>query len=326
MTTMKALVRRRSGSADHLQLSDVERPVTTDDRVLVRVHAASVNAADWHMLHTGGIGGAIAAAMRVPVPPICGSDLAGVVDAVGKDITSFKPGDEVFGSGLGSFAEYALAKEDRLAVKPAQLSFEEAAALPIAGVTALQGLRDKAHVQPGQTVLVYGAGGGVGTFAVQIAAALGAGVTAVTSTGNLDIVRTLPAAEVIDYVQEDVTRRNVRYDVIFDVAAVCSLRDLTHILKPDGTLVLAGAAKGGILDLVGRLAGAQVRSRFRGQHVFSFLARVTREDLEALADLARDGKLRPAIDREYRLEDAGPAIGYLGTGQARAKVVIRAMT
>jgi len=322
---MKALLRPKSGSADHLKLSNVERPVITDDCVLVKVRAASVNAADWHMLHSGGVAGAIAWALRVSVPPICGSDLAGVVEDVGKRVTAFKPGDEVFGSGLGSFAEYTLATEDRLARKPAQLSFEEAAALPIAGVTALQGLRDKAHVRPGQKVLVYGAGGGVGTFAVQVATALGGLVTAVTSTSNLEIVQTLGAHEVVDYTQEDVTSRNVRYDVIFDVAAVRSLGDLTRILEPDGTLVLAGAAKGSMLDLVGRLAAAQLRARVRGQHVFSFLAHVTQADLEALAGLAQARKVRPAIDREYSLQEAGAAIGYLGTGHARAKVVITGM-
>ena len=322
-TTMRALVRRRTGSAEDLQLTDVQRPVITGDRVLVRVRAASVNAADWHTFNGGRIVGAIAWAMRTPVPPIRGTDLAGVVEGVGKEITRFKPGDEVFGSGLGSFAEYTLAREDRLALKPAQLSFEEAAALPIAGVTALQGLRDKAHVKLGQHILVYGAGGGVGTFAVQIAAALGAEVTAVTSSRNLEIVQTLGAAEVIDYTQEDVVRRNERFDVIFDVAAVRSLSDLTSILEPEGTLVLAGAAKGSMLDIIGRLAGAQLRSRFRGRHVLSFLAHISREDLEVLAELAEAGKLRPAIDLPYELEQAGEAIRYLGSGQARAKVVIR---
>ena len=319
---MKGLVRQGSGTGDRLQLSDVERPLITDDRVLVRVRAASVNAADWHTFNGGRMVSAIAWAMRNPVPPIRGTDLAGVVEAAGKNVARFKPGDEVFGSGLGSFAEYAPAKEDRLALKPAQLSFAEAACLPIAGVTALQGLRDKAHVQPGQRVLVYGAGGGVGTFAVQVAAALGASVTAVTRTRNLEIVQSLGAAEVIDYTIDDVTGRNQRYDVIFDVAAVSPLGDLARILESGGTLVLAGAAKGGMLDILGRLAGAQLRSRFRGQHVLSFLAHITHEDLEALAQLARAGKLRPAIDREYPLVDAGEAIRYLGSGQARAKVVI----
>lgn len=319
---MKALLRQGSSSGDRLHLSEVERPSITDDRVLVRVRAASVNAADWHTFSGGRMVSAIAWAMRTPVPSIRGTDLAGVVEAVGKTITRFKLGDEVFGSGLGSFAEYALAKEDRLALKPPHLSFAEAASLPIAGVTALQGLRDRAHVQPGQCVLVYGAGGGVGTFAVQVAAALGARVTAVTSTRNLEVVQTLGAAEVIDYTKDDVTRRNQRYDVIFDIAAVSPLSDLARILESGGTLVLAGAAKGGMLDILGRLAGAQLRSRFRGQHVLSFLARITQEDLQALAKLAEAGKLRPAIDREYPLVEVGEAMRYLGSGQARAKVVI----
>jgi NADPH:quinone reductase-like Zn-dependent oxidoreductase len=319
--TMRALVHPRSKAQGQLRLTDVERPTLTDDRVLIRVRAASVNAADWHTLYSGGIAGAIAWAMRVPVPPICGSDVAGIVEAVGNGITGFKPGDEVFGSGLGSFAEYTLASEDRLARKPAQLSFEEAAALPIAGITALQGLR-KAGVQPGQTVLVYGAGGGVGTFAVQLAAALGGEVTAVTSTSNLEVIRALPAMDVIDYRREDVIARNVRYDVIFDIAAIRSLSELTRILEPNGRLVLAGAAKGSMLGVVGRLANAQFRARLRGQHVISFLAQVTSDDLVALANLVEAGKLRPAIDRRYTLDEVGDAILYLGTGHARAKVVI----
>lgn len=322
-TTMKALVRRGSGSADPLLVSDTERPLVIDHHVLIRVRTASVNAADWHMFNGGRLTAAIARAMRTPVPAVRGTDLAGIVVAVGDHTTRFKPGDEVFGSGLGSFAEYTLAKEDRLALKPRQLSFGEAGCLPIAGITALQGLRDKAHVQPGQRVLVYGAGGGVGTFAVQVAGALGAMVTAVTSKRNLDLVQKLGAAEVVDYTTgEDVTRRDQRYDVIFDVAAIRPLSDLTRILESRGTLVLAGAAKGGIGDIVGRLAGAQLRSRFRNQHVLSFLAHVTQEDLEALAQLAEAGKVRPAIDREYTLAEAGDAIRYLGSGQARAKVVI----
>jgi len=320
---MRALVRRAPASADPLSLSDTERPQVIDDHVLIRVRAASVNAADWHMFNGGRVAAGIAWAMRTPVPPIRGTDLAGTVVEVGNHPTRFGPGDEVFGSGMGSLAEYALAREDRLVPKPRQLSFGEAASLPIAGVTALQGLRDKAHVQPGQRVLVYGAGGGVGTFAVQVARAFGATVTAVTGTRNMDLVRTLGAAEVVDYTKEDVTRRDQRYEVIFDVAAIRPLSDLTRILEPGGTLVLAGAAKGGMLDIVGRLAGAQLRSRFRGQRVLSFLARVTREDLHALADLAEAGKVRPAIDREYPLAEAGDAIRYLGSGQARAKVVVK---
>jgi NADPH:quinone reductase-like Zn-dependent oxidoreductase len=322
--TMKALLHPRSGG-DRLQLTDVEQPTLTDDLVLIKVQAASVNAADWHTLRSGGITGAIAWALRMPVPPVCGSDVAGVVEAVGKDSTRFKPGDKVFGSGLGSFAEYTLAKEDSLALKPADLSLEEAAALPIAGVTALQGLR-KANLHPGQSLLVYGAGGGVGTFAVQIGAALGAAVTAVTSPDNLDVVQALQANEVIDYTREDISRRNARYDVVFDVAAVRSLSDLARMVKPDGTLVLAGAAKGSVFEVVGRLANAQFRAHVRRQRVFSFLARVTSEDLGALVDLVQAGKLRPAIDRDYPLEEAGDAIKYLGTGRARAKVVIRTMT
>ena len=319
---MKALVQEGSGSADVLHLKEVERPVVTDTGVLVRVRAASVNAGDWHLVHGGWMVRAATFLMRAPVHPVRGGDLAGVVEAVGKDVTRFKPGDEVFGTGRGAFAEYALAQEDRLARKPPRLSFEEAAALPIAGVTALQGLRDTGHVQPGHRVLIYGAGGGVGTFAVQVAMALGAKVTAVTSTGNLDLVRSLGAPDVIDYNAKDVTRGGQRYDVIFDVAATRSLTDLRRILAADGTLVLAGAAKNGQLAILGRLAGAQIRSRLRGQPVHSFLAHISQSELEALAQLVEEGKLRPLIDRCYPLAEGAEAVRYVGTGRARAKVVV----
>ena len=320
--TMKAIVQEGSGSADVLHVRTVERPVVTDDRVLVRVHAASVNAADWHMVHGGPVVRAVAWAMRTPVLPIRGIDVAGVVETVGRDVTRFQPGDEVFGAGSGTFAEYTLAREDGLALKPPTLSFEAAAALPVAGVTALQGLRDTGHVQPGQRVVIYGAGGGVGTFAVQIATALGAQVTAVTSTRNLEVVRALGAGEVIDYTQVDVTQRSERYHVVFDVAANRSLADMMRILAPGGTLVLAGAAKGGALAIGGKLLGAQIRSRLLGQRVASFLARVTSGDLLTLGELVEAGKLRPAIDVRYRLERAADAVGYVGSGEARAKVVI----
>jgi NADPH:quinone reductase-like Zn-dependent oxidoreductase len=319
---MKAIVQEGSGSADVLQLREIDKPIVTDDRVLVRVRAASVNAADWHTVHGGQVVRVVAFVMRVPTLPVRGVDLAGEVEAVGKDVTRFQPGDAVFGTGSGTFAEYTTAREDRLAPKPAQLSFEEAAAVPVAGVTALQGLRDRAHLQPGQHVLIYGAGGGVGTFAVQIAKALGAHVTAVTSTRNLDLVRSLGPDETIDYGQEDVTRRDQRYDAVFDVAATRSLADLIRVLKPGGMLVMAGAAKGGVLAILTRLAAAQLRSRLLGQRIGSFLARVSAEDLAVLKELIEAGRLRPAIDRLYPLGEAADAVRYLGSGQARAKVVI----
>ena len=319
---MKALVQEGSGSADVLHLHEIPKPTAAGNQVLLRVRAASVNAADWHVVHGGRVVRAIASAMRTPILPVRGIDVAGEVEAVGEAVTRCRPGDAVFGAGGGTFAEYAVAREDRLAPKPPQLSFEEAAALPVAGVTALQGLRDKGQLRPGQRVLVYGAGGGVGTFAVQIANALGARVTAVTGTRNLDLVGLLGPDELIDYTKEDVTQRGDRYDVVFDVAATRPLAELVRVLAPDGRLVLAGAAKGSMLAVLGRMAGAQLRSRFLGQRVGPFLANVTGEDLLALKDLIESDRLRPAIDRTYPLSEAADAVRYVGSGQARAKVVI----
>lgn len=319
---MKAIVQSGSGSADVLTLREIDRPTPTGDEVLVRVRSASVNAADWHLVHGGLAVRTVVFLQRAPTLPIRGVDLAGHVEAVGGNVTRFRPGDMVFGTGRGTFAEYATAREDRLAPKPAQLSFEEAAAIPVAAITALQGLRDTAHIQPGQRVLVYGAGGGVGTFAVQIARALGAHVTAATSSRNLDLVRSLGPDETIDHAMEDVTRRSRRYDVVFDVAAVRSLADLVRVVEPGGTLVLAGAAKSGMRSIVGRLAAAWVRSRLLGQRIVTYMARVSAEDLVVLKGLIEAGKVRPAIDREYPLTEVPVAVRYVGSGQARAKVVI----
>jgi NADPH:quinone reductase-like Zn-dependent oxidoreductase len=319
---MKALVQEGSGSADVLHLRDVAVPTVAEDRVLVRVHGASVNAADWHAVHSGGMVRVITAMLGGSLPPIRGSDLAGVVEAIGGKVTRFKPGDEVFGTGAGSFAEFAAAKESTLAPKPAQLSFEEAAALPVAGIAALQGLRDMGRLQPAEHVLVYGAGGGVGSFAVQIAAALGGQVTAATGANNLETVRSFAPGPVLDYSKVDVTRSPERYDIIFDIAAIEPLRDLLRILRPGGRFVLTGAAKGGMLAIMGRLGAVQIRRRLLRQHAVSFLARITAEDLLALKALVDAGKLRPIVDRRYELREAAEAVRYLGTGAARAKVVI----
>jgi NADPH:quinone reductase-like Zn-dependent oxidoreductase len=259
---------------------------------------------------------------RIPKTRVRGVDLAGQVEAVGKNVSRFKPGDEVFGAGNGSFAEYAVSTERRLAPKPRNLTFEQAAALTIPGLTALQGLRDFARVQPGQRVMVYGAGGGVGTFAVQIAKALGARVTAVSNTGNLDMLRSIGADEVIDYTKEDFTKRSERYDVLFDVGGNRSLSDCRRVLAPNGLLVLAGTA-GKMLPLISRLLESQLRSRIGRQRVGTFMARGTPEDLLALKDLAEAGKLTPVIDRAYPLSEAADALRYVGTRGVRGKVVIR---
>jgi NADPH:quinone reductase-like Zn-dependent oxidoreductase len=321
--TMKAIVQEGDGSADLLRLREVDKPVVGDDGVLVRVRAASVNALDWHTVHGGRLVRIIAFLMRQPTIPIRGVDVAGQVEAVGKDVKRLRPGDEVFGVARGSFAEYATAREDHLALKPPELTFAEAATLGVAAVTALQGLRDGGQLKPGQRVLIYGAGGGVGTFAVQIAKALGAHVTAVTSTRNLELVRSLGPDEVVDYTKEDFTRRGQQYDVLFDVAADRSFADCRRVLTPKGRLVLAGGAKSGWFAALSRPVGALVRSRSGiSPWLVPVLAKVRHEDMVVLKELVEAGKLRPVIDRQYTLSEVPDAIRYVGSGQARAKVVI----
>jgi len=319
---MKAIVQDGYGSADALQLRDIDKPVVTEGGVLVRVRAASVNALDWHSVHGGKVIRAVSALMRQPEQPVRGVDVAGHVEAIGAGVTRFGPGDEVFGGAPAAFAEYALARESGLVLKPRNLSFEQASAVGVAGRTALQGLRDKAQVKPGQRVLICGAGGGVGTFAVQIAKALGAHVTAVTSTRNLDLIRSLGPDEVIDYTQEDFTRRGERYDVVFDVAANRSIADLRRVLRPKGTLVLVGADKRGGVAIFSRIITGFARSRLLRQRVVFYVAQATQDDLVVLKELIETGKVCPAIDRTFPLSEAAEAVRYVGSGQARAKVVI----
>jgi NADPH:quinone reductase-like Zn-dependent oxidoreductase len=321
--TMKAVVQEGYGSADALHVRDIPRPELTEGRVLVRMRAASVNALDWHSTHGGLLLEIMSKLMRQKDQPVRGVDLAGTVEAVGPGVTAFKPGDEVFGGAVATFAEYVLAREDRLLLKPRDLSFEQASTVNVAGRTALQGLRDHAQVKAGQRVLIHGAGGGVGTFAVQIAKALGAHVTAVTGSRNVDIIQSLGADEVIDYTKEDVTRRPERYDAVLDIAATRSISDLRRVLVPNGMFVQVGAAKnGGWIGVFGRIIGVMVRSRLLGQRVKFFVAQTVPEDLVYLKDLMESGKLRPVIDRTYPLSEAREAVRYVGTGQARAKVVI----
>jgi NADPH:quinone reductase-like Zn-dependent oxidoreductase len=319
---MKAIVQEGSGSADVLHLREIDKPIVTEGHVLVRVRASSVNALDWHSVHGGKVIEAISKLMRQPDQPVRGVDVAGHVEAVGAGVTRFAPGDEVFGGAPAAFAEYALARESSLVLKPRNMSFEQAAAVGVAGRTALQGLRDQAQVKPGQRVLISGAGGGVGTFAVQIAKALGAHVTAVTSTRNLDMVRSLGPGEVIDYTQEDFTRRGERYDAVLDIAANRSLSDLRRVLKPNGTLVLVGASKSGGTAIFTRIISAFARSRLLRQRIIFYVAKATQDDLIALKELIEAGTVCPAIDRTYPLSEAAEAVRYVGTGQARAKVVI----
>lgn len=321
---MKALVQEGSGSADAVHLREIARPEIADDRVLVRVYAASVNAADYHVVRGAAIVRVMGKLLGQSRPnPVRGGDLAGVVEAIGKDVANLRPDDEVFGVGTGTWAEYATATERSLLLKPARLSFIEAGAVGGAALTALQGLRDHGRLRPGQRVLIYGAGGGVGTFAVQIARALGAHVTAVTGSRNMDLVRPLGADELIDYTQEDVGRRGERYDLIFDVAATRPIRDLRRMLAPGGSLVCAGAAKrGGWLGILARLLAVFLRSRVLHQRVVFYVASVRHEDLAYLKELIDAGQLRPVIDRTYPLEEGREAVRYAMSGQGRAKVVI----
>lgn len=323
--TMKALVQEGRGSADVLHLRDVPRPVLTEGRVLVRMRAASVNALDWHTTHGGLILEIASKIMRSQNEPVRGVDVAGTVMAVGPGVTRLKPGDDVFGGAIATFAEYVRAREDRVVLKPQDLPFEQAATIGVAGRTALQAVRDHAQVRPGQRVLVHGAGGGVGTFAVQIAKALGAHVTAVTGPRNVDIARSLGADEVIDYTREDFARRPQRYDAVIDVAATRSLGTMQRVLTPNGVNVQVGAAKkGGFIGIFARIIGLMVRSRLLKQRVKFFVAKSSVEDLVYLKDLIAAGKLRPVIDRTYPLAEAREAVRYVGTGQARAKVVVTA--
>ena len=315
---MKAIVQDRYGSPDGLKLREIAKPFAGETQVLVRVRAASVNAADWHLMQR--LPHLIGKMLGMPSSRVRGGDLAGQVEAVGRNVTRFTPGDEVFGVGIGAFAEYATAFEDRLAPKPRNLTFEQAAAIPVAGCSALQGLRDKGQVQAGQSVLIYGAGGGVGTFAVQIAKWLGARVTAVTSTRNVDLMRSIGADQVIDYTREDFTQRGERYEVLFDIGANRSYADWQRVLAPSGKLVLCGAPSG-LGAALWSLVKAQLLPRGRSQRI-GFLARVRHDDLVVLKELVEAGKLSPVIDRQYPLSGVPDALRYLGTRQARGKVVI----
>ena len=322
--TMKAIVRHRYGSPDVLTLEDVEKPSVEDDGVLVRVRAASLNALDWHFMRGAPVLARMGEGLRAPKTQGLGVDVAGEVEAVGKDVTEFRPGDAVFGRALGAFAQYVRAKPRSLVPKPANISFEQAAAIAVAGSTALQGLRDGGQLTHGQRVLVNGGGGGVGTFAVQIAAALGGEVTAVCGTHNVELVRSLGASRVIDYSREDFTRSGQRFDLILDVAANRSLAACARVLTPDGTLVVIGAAGSGrsIVPIAMRMLGAKVRSRFGRRRMFMLMAKITKEDLIVLKELIEAGKLTPVIDRTYPLNETAAAMRYLEQGHSRGKVVI----
>ena len=321
---MKAFVHDRYGSPDVLELREIPKPEATEDRVLVRVLASSVNAHDWHMLRGKPYLARLGGGLRRPTSTVQGLDVAGVLEDIGPDVTDLRPGDEVFGSRLGAFAEYVSGRN--FVPIPGGLTFEQAAAIPTAGFTALQALRDKGHVQPGQRVLVNGAGGGVGSVAVQLAKAFGAEVTAVTSSDNLEMVRSLGADQVIDYTRDDFTRGGHRYDLILDPGASRPLLSMRRALAPDGTLVLIGPGAGNWIGPLVRIAGAVLVSRVSKQTMRAFLADVSREDLLLLKELIEAGKLRPVVDRTYPFEEIPEAIRYLESGRASGKVVISVPT
>jgi NADPH:quinone reductase-like Zn-dependent oxidoreductase len=320
---MKAIVHHDYGSPGVLRLEEVDKPVPDDNQILVRVRAASVNPLDWHFLRGSPYIARLQMGLVRPKETRLGVDLAGQVEAVGKNVTQFKPGDEVFGTEFGAFAEYVCTDEKSLVLKPATITFEQAAAIPVAGATALQGLRDKGKIQAGQKVLINGAAGGVGTFAVQIAKSFGAEVTGVCSARNVEMVRSLGADRVIDYTKEDFTKGEQRYDLILDMIGNHSLSDCMRTLTPQGRLVIVGSTdKGNWLGPVSIMLRAAVLSRFASHDVGAFLAHTTQKDLTIVGDLMQAGKVRSVIDRRYGLSDVPEAIGYLEEGHARGKVVV----
>ncbi len=320
---MKAIIHDEYGPPeDVLKLKDVDDPVLRDDEVLVRVHAAAVNWADWAA--TRGLPYIMRAVfgLRGPRNGVRGSDVAGTVEAVGRNVKLLRRGDEVFGWCTGAFAELVRAKEKNLVPKSASLTFEQAAAVPMAGFCALQALRDVGKVRPGQRVLINGASGGIGTFAVQIAKKLGAEVTGVCSTGNLDLVRSLGADHVIDYTREDFTRGGQRYDLILDIADDRSLAERRRVLAPTGTLIPNSGVGGRWFGSVGRIVKARLLSPFVRHRLRPFLSLPRNEDLVALTELIEAGEVTAVIDRTYALIETPEAIGYVGEGHARGKVVI----
>jgi NADPH:quinone reductase-like Zn-dependent oxidoreductase len=323
---MKAIINCDYGLA-HLKLENIEKPVPNDDQVLVKVHAASVNPYDWHFIEgTPKIIRLMGVGLRKPKDTRVGVDFAGTVEAIGKNVTQFKPGDEVFGGRGGAFAEYVCPRATRaVALKPANVTFEQAASVNIAGITALQAVRDKGKVQPGQKVLINGSSGGVGTFAVQIAKSFGADVTGVCSARNADLVRSLGADHVIDYTKEDFTKGEQRYDVILDNVANHSLSECKRVLTPKGKYVLiggGGASEQGLIGVMARPLKAMILSPFISQQMGMMMADTNQKDLTVLADMMETGKLKPVIDRTYKLDQVPEAIRYLEEGHARGKVII----
>jgi NADPH:quinone reductase-like Zn-dependent oxidoreductase len=324
---MKAVVYTDYGPPDVLEVRDIKKPIPNDDQVLVRTRAAALNPLDWHFMEgTPYLGRLMGMGLRKPKSPRLGVDLAGGVEAVGKNVTQFKPGDEVFGTGHGAaFAEYVCANKTKLVLKPASLTFEQAAAVPVAGLTALQGLRDKGHVHAGQKVLINGASGGVGTFAVQIAKVFGADVTGVCSTRNVDLVRSLGADRVIDYTKEDFTNSNERYDVILDNVGTQPISGFRRVLAPKGIYVLIGGGGTATQGLIGPLARPiklLFMSPFINQKMGMMFAEIRQDDLAKMGEWIESGKVKPVIDRSYPLDQIADAMRYLEQGHARGKVIL----
>lgn len=320
---MQAVLYRRYGSPDVLTCEETPQPAPLEDEVLVKVHAASVNPYDWHFMRGEPLPMRLATGLRQPKDPRLGVDLAGRVEAVGTRVKTLKVGDEVFGACRGAFAEYATGPERRLALKPANVTFEEAATLPVAGITALQGLRDTARLQAGQKVLVNGASGGVGTFAVQIAKALGALVTGVCSTRNVDMVRSLGADRVIDYTKEDFTTEDDRYDVLLDCVSNHPLSACRGVLTPNGTYAGVGGSTDQWVRALGNLIALLALSPFVSHRLKVVMVRATAEDLTMLGDWMASGKVRAVIDRRYPLHQTADAIRYSEGGHVRGKLVLQ---
>jgi len=323
-TPMKAVVHRCYGSPDVIRYEDLPRPVPTDNEILVKVHAASVNPLDWHYLEGTPYVVRMGAGFGKPDNPRLGVDFSGTVESVGKDVHRFKPGDEVFGGKFGALAEYIVVRENRaIALKPAAVTHAQAAAVAIAGVTALQALRDEGHIHAAESVLVNGASGGVGTFAVQIAKSFDANVTGVCSTRNVDLVRSIGADHVIDYTREDFTQGSQRYDLIVDNVGTHSLLEYKRVMNPGGILVIIGSTTpGNWFGWLARPIQGWALSHFTSQKFRTIFADLTQEDLGRLAELMQAGKLTPVIDRTYKLSDSAEALRYLEKGHARGKVVV----
>lgn len=319
---MKAVVYRSYGSPDVLKIEEVEKPVVSEDGVLVRVYASSVNPAEWYSV-VGLLIARVPSGLFKPKDPRLGADFAGVVEAVGSQVTDFKPGDEVYGGRSGAFAEYVNVR-NAVARKPANISFEQAAAVPTAAITALQGLRDHGKIQAGQKVLINGAAGGVGTFAVQIAKAFGAEVTGVCSAKNVELIRSLGADHVIDYTKEDFTQSGQRYDLLLDIAGSHTWKEYKRVLSPTANFVIVGGPKGNlVIGPLSHILKIKLTAFGASQKVSFFIAQFTRKDLAILRDMIETGQVKPVVDRTYPLHEAAEAMRYLGTGHAKAKIVLK---